>query len=432
MNDVRPNPHLRTTLSAIIAVGAALSMTLSVAVAAPLAGTAPRTALRLSPTKPSLDEIKKAQQAAQSKADQIAALQGALDASSAALDAARAQAETAAEDYNGALIALNQKQQAAKLAQKKADAATLQYQKARASVAAFTAAIYRQGGDFGSIGAFLGGTGPQDAIDKANVTDTVGAQKQQAINLLLTARTVSTWANQQATAALADQKAATRTLASAKIAADLAERQAVAQVAAIQQQQVQYTQQLATLQATTVALIDQRQKAIQAEKERQAAEARRRAEQAERERLRREKDQNGSGQGDSGGSNGGRGSSSAQDGQIAVAWAKRQLGKPYVWAADGPGSFDCSGLTMRAWQQAGFSMVHYAASQYVQTARVAYSDMRPGDLIFYANNTSRPSTIHHVTMYIGNGLMIEAPHTGANVRIVPIRWSGSMDWAGRP
>ena len=109
-----------------------------------------------------------------------------------------------------------------------------------------------------------------------------------------------------------------------------------------------------------------------------------------------------------------------------MAWAKRQLGLPYRWGGAGPNSYDCSGLTMRAWQRAGVHLPHYAASQYRLSTKVPYSAMRPGDLIFYARDTSRSSTIHHVTMFVGNGKMIEAPMTGLNVRIVPIRWNGTM------
>lgn len=83
-------------------------------------------------------------------------------------------------------------------------------------------------------------------------------------------------------------------------------------------------------------------------------------------------------------------------------------------------------------QHAGVALPHYAASQYGQSEKVPYSQIRPGDLIFYATDTSRPSSIHHVTMYVGGGRMIEAPFTGADVRIVAVRWNRTMPWAGRP
>ncbi len=109
----------------------------------------------------------------------------------------------------------------------------------------------------------------------------------------------------------------------------------------------------------------------------------------------------------------------------AVAAAISQEGKPYVWAAAGPDSYDCSGLTMWAWAHGGVSLPHNSGMQYAATARVAQGAWQPGDLLFYG------SPIHHVSMYIGNGQMVEAPYTGSQVRIVPVRTSDYVG-AGRP
>ena len=97
--------------------------------------------------------------------------------------------------------------------------------------------------------------------------------------------------------------------------------------------------------------------------------------------------------------------------QAAVEAALSQVGKPYQWAAAGPDSYDCSGLTMWAWAQAGVSLPHNSGAQYAATPRVDSSDWQPGDLLFFG------SPIHHVGMYIGNGQMVEAPYTGAQVRV---------------
>ena len=96
--------------------------------------------------------------------------------------------------------------------------------------------------------------------------------------------------------------------------------------------------------------------------------------------------------------------------QVAVDTAKAQLGKPYVYAAAGPDSFDCSGLTMFAWAAAGVSISHNAEAQYQSLPHVAQSALAPGDLVFFGN------PIHHVGMYVGGGTMIEAPYTGVDVR----------------
>src|SRR5260221_2069047 len=106
---------------------------------------------------------------------------------------------------------------------------------------------------------------------------------------------------------------------------------------------------------------------------------------------------------------------------IAVSAAEAQRGKPYQFAAAGPDTFDCSGLTMFAWAKAGVSMAHFAATQYTEFPHVPISQLAPGDLVFYG------SPIHHVGMYVGNGTMIEAPHTGAFVQYSSIYRS---DFAG--
>lgn len=100
----------------------------------------------------------------------------------------------------------------------------------------------------------------------------------------------------------------------------------------------------------------------------------------------------------------------------AVAVAKQQLGKSYVWGAEGTLTFDCSGLTLYAWRAAGVNLPHSSRVQYSITRRISKDQLQPGDLLFFAK-PGRP--IHHVSMYIGNGEMIEAPHRGAKVRIRP-------------
>jgi cell wall-associated NlpC family hydrolase len=86
---------------------------------------------------------------------------------------------------------------------------------------------------------------------------------------------------------------------------------------------------------------------------------------------------------------------------------------------------------MRAWEHGGVSLPHYSVAQYEQAAKVALGDIRPGDLVFFGSNKSDPNSIYHVGLYIGGGNMIEAPYTGANVRISSI-WRSSLFGAARP
>ena len=98
----------------------------------------------------------------------------------------------------------------------------------------------------------------------------------------------------------------------------------------------------------------------------------------------------------------------------AIQFALNQVGKPYVFGAAGPGSYDCSGLTMDAWAAGGVSLPHSAAGQYNYGHHVSRDALQPGDLIFFY----RP--IGHVTIYIGNGYMVSAPTEGEDVTVVPL------------
>ena len=109
----------------------------------------------------------------------------------------------------------------------------------------------------------------------------------------------------------------------------------------------------------------------------------------------------------------------------AVEEAKRQLGKPYQYGGAGPDSYDCSGLTMWAWGHAGVSLPHSAADQYNMTTHIPVSALQPGDLVFYG------SPPHHVGIYVGNGQMINALHTGTNVEYDSIYMEGDLIGGGR-
>jgi cell wall-associated NlpC family hydrolase len=111
----------------------------------------------------------------------------------------------------------------------------------------------------------------------------------------------------------------------------------------------------------------------------------------------------------------------------AVAFARGQIGRPYVWGASGPSSYDCSGLTMAAYRSAGVWLPRVSRAQWNAGPKVDLGSLAPGDLVFFAYNVGDPSTIHHVGMYVGGGAMVEAPYSGASVRIASI---GRPDYIG--
>ena len=115
----------------------------------------------------------------------------------------------------------------------------------------------------------------------------------------------------------------------------------------------------------------------------------------------------------------------------AVAAAMSKIGSPYVWGAAGPSTFDCSGLTMWAWAQAGVSLPHFTGSQLAVSHRISISELQPGDLVFFwGPGESGPPG--HVGLYIGGGSMVHAPHAGSSVHVDSIYyWSGAAMAAGR-
>ncbi len=108
-------------------------------------------------------------------------------------------------------------------------------------------------------------------------------------------------------------------------------------------------------------------------------------------------------------------------GATALAFARAQLGEPYVFGAAGPSSWDCSGLTMMAWRQAGVSLPHSSRQQYAGSAKISRSQLQIGDLVIFY------SDMHHVGIYAGNGMVIHAPRPGKNVEYSPISY---MPYAG--
>jgi cell wall-associated NlpC family hydrolase len=120
---------------------------------------------------------------------------------------------------------------------------------------------------------------------------------------------------------------------------------------------------------------------------------------------------------------------------IAFAYAK--IGTPYQWGGDGSnGYYDCSGFTMRAYQQAGVQLPRTSRQQYLASPHVAHGDLQPGDLLFWAHNSGDPATIHHVAIYLGRDTagvdwMIDAPHTGATIQVRRAYWTGYIG-ATRP
>ncbi|MFF0733473.1 NlpC/P60 family protein [Streptomyces chartreusis] len=104
----------------------------------------------------------------------------------------------------------------------------------------------------------------------------------------------------------------------------------------------------------------------------------------------------------------------SSEGARAIRYAKRQLGKPYKWGAEGPKSYDCSGLTSKAWAHAGTRIPRTSQEQWARLDRVPLTELRPGDLVIYFPDAT------HVALYLGKGKVVQAPRTGEKIKISPI------------
>ena len=439
-------PSLRSSCRATVVLAATAALA---------CGMTPVLTASAKPVYPSAKEVQDAKAAASGKAGQVAAAQAQYAAASARLAEVQARAEMAAERYNGARLLLQQRTDAAKSASRQATAAGQTAQVASDKVGQLAAQAYMQGGgSFSGLETILSSKGPQEVIDRASGMAVVSDLRTQVLQEASATSVVAGVLQRQAAQAQAQQLAAAQAAESARAQAQAMADTAQAQTAAIQRQQVQLVAQLATLRHTSVALEGQRQAGLKAEAEaRAAAAAKAEAERRAREVARREAArQEAARQAAARQQRQQRRTSQApapappvvsspapapvdpparRSGGVGavIAFAQAQMGEPYVWGAEGPGSWDCSGLTMKAWQQAGVYLSHYTGFQWAETRHLPISARQPGDLVFYGVSGSAS---HHVGLYIGGDQMIEAPHTGANVRISTIWRSDIIMEVGRP
>lgn len=111
--------------------------------------------------------------------------------------------------------------------------------------------------------------------------------------------------------------------------------------------------------------------------------------------------------------------------RAAIQFALGELGKPYVWGATGPNTYDCSGLILRAFQAAGIDLPRVSREQFDSGGHVPVAQAQAGDLLFYATDPTDPATIHHVMLYMGDDRMVEAPYSGEAVRVRSVPWNYS-------
>jgi peptidoglycan DL-endopeptidase CwlO len=442
-------PHRPRPRAIRLVVGAALATGLTVATAIGASAD--------NPVYPSQRQVDAAKAAVKTTAQQVSDLESQYAAASSHLEAVRMAAAAAAEAYNGARYQLELRTRASADARARAAAAQQKADVASLRVRQYAALVYQQGGSLGELEAFVSSNGPQDLLDRAASLAAVAEAQQRIFKDAAATSSLAGALRRQAAVAEAQQLAAAQQAEKAKNAAQAQADRAQAEATRIQGEQHRMAQQMATLRKTSVQVEQARQDGLRraAEARAAAAEAARQAKlaaeraakaQAAADRRRAEAAQRAAEEAARQAATAAAAAardaakpssspappprSSVSGGVAAViAYARAQIGKPYQWGADGPSTFDCSGLTMMAWRQAGVYLTHYTGAQWAETRHVPVSEARPGDLVFYG---SSGATSHHVGLYVGGGQMIEAPYTGAYVRYASIWRSDLIDYVGRP
>lgn len=281
---------------------------------------------------------------------------------------------------------------------------------------------YVMGGGFTDLDSLLHSDGPQDLADRLNALDALGENNSKALERFKSAEVVANAAQKEADLAKQAQEAATVKVAAAKKEADEAAALQQEEVDKLQKVQDKLAKELAVAQKTRLTLEQQRQLALLEE-----ANAGRAALTPDQSKI----------WPDTGFTGRSSTRSNEQMRAVAVEYAKKQVlaKKRYVWGDEGPTTFDCSGLVYAAYRAAGLGWPNWdrlnSSLYWVSTKRVPLSEMVPGDLLFYSYKGT-VSTIHHISIYAGDGMMWEAHSKNKGLLFSNIySVKGLMPYAGR-
>ncbi|MFD9465182.1 NlpC/P60 family protein [Streptomyces sp. NPDC060027] len=316
------------------------------------------------------------------------------------------QAETATEKYNATREkTAKQKERVDTLLDDVAER-TEKLNTAREELGSFAAAQYRTGASTPGTATLLLADDPQDYFDQTQLMSRLTTRQKASVDDYVTEQAATTRKRAEATESLQSLTASQKALKTSK--------------ATVQRKLTEARGLLSKLNAEDKARLAAIEKKKQEQATAKAAELARQqaaAEKAAREKAARQQP--------SGTTTGSTAGSTATDSSYATKAAKAltfvrtQIGKPYVWGATGPDSYDCSGLTQAAWKAAGVSLPRVTYDQVKAGTTVSLADAQPGDLVFFYDDIS------HVGLYIGNGMMIHAPKPGAYVREESIYYDGT-------
>jgi len=396
----RPRRLRRRTLVAGAAIAALASS----------AAFVPVTPALASHHNPSAGQLAASRAAVARREHQVRAAAVALGRAQGRLHRLNTAAEVAFEAYDGARVKLSSARKAARTAARVLGVANTQVAKGQLQVIKFAREAYETGG-VSTLDVFLSPGGPRQLASRVGALTVISNSQRTTLQRFDAARVYQGVVSRQANAVAANASRAAAAAARAKAAAASAVARQHALLLGLQHQR----DQLFSLLAQARGRANQLERAHAAAIVRAQAAAAAAAAQY-------------SGPSPYANSSGSlAGTISAATGAAAVRVAEQQIGKPYVWGGAGPDSFDCSGLVMWSYDQVGVHLDHWTGYQWNEGAHISTAKLRPGDLVFFAYDTSRPSTIHHVGMFIGNGEMVEAPYTGADVRISTF---GRSDYIG--
>ena len=348
--------------------------------------------------KPTVAEIEAAKKVEAAKKKIADAQAKKLAAANQSLRTLTAKANAATALYKKAQGELAVATSLAVAAAKHAEETAAAVSQAHRTIGRLAANAYILGGSMSDIAPLLSANGPQDLIDQLTTLSTLGAQNSVALDRFKEAEAAAKKAKAEADAAKVVQQVATNKVAAAKQVADDAKAEQAEEVAKLQAVQDKLMKDLMNARKVRTTLEQQRQLALLEESQANTAA------------------QTG-GQKNIWPDTGFKGRSSSRTTQAqrdkAVAFAKTQVlaRKPYIWGSEGPSSFDCSGLVYAASKSAGLGWPNWdrlnSALYSGYTQHVSLKELVPGDLLFYSYKGTI-STIHHISIYAGNGMMWEA------------------------
>ena len=300
--------------------------------------------------------------------------------------------------YNQAVTELKMKTKAADIAMKHLQAAQASVSAGKRAIGKMALHAYVMGSGFTDFETILNSDGPQDLADRMSTLDALGDNNSNALDRFKSAEVVASSAQKAADVAKQAQAAATLKVSAAKKEADIAKAMQQDEVDRLQAVQDKLAKELAVAQKTRLTLEQQRQLALLEEANAGIATT----------VINQSKIWP-----DTGFTGRSSTRSTEEMRTEAVAFAKKQVEarKPYVWGNEGPNSFDCSGLVYAAYRSAGLGWPNWdrlnSSLFWVATKRVKLTELVPGDLLFYSYKGT-VSTIHHITIYAGGGMMWEA------------------------